>query len=342
MYKVSDGIDEKTKEIKDYSTADTVQYKNGYDINQNHTANTYESLGNGDFYTTKQEAQAHNDKVRDTGLPYAPINDFTWSNPYGYAMEKKLNEINDYTKKGFKYTPEEDAVYQSLDKRYKSQALDNYNDSITSLARQYGGEIPAYLKQIAKNNYMTEAGKANDAIPTLSQMAWDMWGDTRNDMYNQYNLLANENAQDYMRFRDNLNWIIDSQNNMYNRKVTDRQMDQTDRQYELDKEKHNLSLSEYYDNKNKTIGDTLFGLKDRYIGLGYSEQQADEMAKKEYAQLYGGYIPSAVSSGGLLGNNPIGGAVPGKGTTETVIEDEKDAEKATIYIDEDGNIKVRD
>ena len=342
MYKVSDGIDEKTKEIKDYSTGTVVQPMKGYEPNIDYEARIQRNIKDGDYVSAAQNERMRNLKIADTGLPYAPTNRFNYQDATQYGREKLLGEIGDYTKKGFSYNPDNDAVYQSLNKRYKEQALDNYNDNITSLAAQYGGEIPAYLKQIAKNNYQIEAGKANDAIPTLSQMAWDMWADTRNDLYNQYGLLDAQESKDYNRFNDNRNYITGASESMYNRKVTDRQMDQTDRQLNNDDIRLMLQQDEYRDSKNYKIGDTIFGLKDYYRKLGYSEQQADRMAKNDYVQLYGGYIPSAVSSGGVAGNNPIGGTVPGKRTTEAVIEDEKDAEKATIYIDEDGNIKVRD
>lgn len=313
MSKVTDKIDEKTNELKEYSTAGKVQYENGYDMGQNHTANMYDSLGNGDYYGTKQEAQAHNDKLAATGLPYAPINDFTWSDPYGYAMEKLRGEIKDYTDRGFKYNPDEDAVYQSLDKRYKQQALDNYNENITSLARQYGGEIPAYLRQIAKNSYQTDAGKANEAIPTLSQMAWEKWGDTRNDMYNQYGLLANESAQDYGRFSDNLTRILDSQEKMWNRDYLERQMDITDKE---------LALNEMYKK-----GATLWEMKSYYRSLGFSDAESERMANEDFAQFYGGYIPQAVSSSTVSANKPLGGAVVP--ATAKVVEDE-DPENITV------------
>lgn len=330
MSKVTDKIDEKTNELKDYSTGTVVQPMKGYDPNVDYEARIQQNIKDGDYVSAAQNERMRNLKIADTGLPYAPTNRFNYQDTTQYGREKLLGDIKDYTEKGFSYNPDNDAVYQSLDKRYKQQALDNYNDNITSLAAQYGGEIPAYLKQIAKNSYQAEAGKANDAIPTLSQMAWDMWADTRNDMYNRYGLLDAQESKDYNRFNDNRNFITGASDNLYGRSVTERQMANADR--------------EFATNENFAKGNAIFDWMQHYNRLGYGAADAERMAKEAYANYYGGYVPQAVSSSTVPANNPLGGTAPTKGGTvipATAKVVEEDTTAGDLYIDEKGNIKLR-
>lgn len=275
--------------------------KKGYDPNVDYEARIQQNTKDGDYVSASKNEQIRNLKIADTGLPYKPTNRFNYQDSTQYERENLLRDIKDYTDKGFSYNPDEDAVYQSLDKRYKQQAEDNYNANITSLAAQYGGDIPAYLKQIAKNNYMTEAGRANDAIPTLSQLAWEKWGDTRNDMYNRYGLLDSKENKNYSKFIDNRNFITGSSENLYNREMTQHQLAENEKNY---------------------MGEKILSLMNYYLNQGYGENQATELAKRKYVEIFGGAVPPTVSGAGTPSSVVLGGNGKVIPTTANIVEDE--------------------
>lgn len=190
-----------------------------YDPEKNYTALRNEDIAQGRYGRAKENERLHNVKNGDMGLGYENLGIFNYLDPKGLGglKEAKYNELQDYINQGFNYNYEEDPEYKAIRRLKEKDADKAYKDGYAQLSTAFDGDIPVNMinKLISSRNEITD--QADEYIPQLRQMAYNMYMDKGNNLYNQYNMLANEEAMDYNRWLTDRDMYIKSEETAYNR-----------------------------------------------------------------------------------------------------------------------------
>lgn len=176
-----------------------------------HTQQGIDDAKRGDVVGSMFREKFHNAKDGYYGLGYGASGNFNYIDPKGYGglLEGKRQEIEDYFNQGFNYNYEDDPEYQAIRRLKEKEADKAYKDGYAQLSRAFDGDIPVNMidKLLTTKSEITD--QADSYIPTLRQMAYDMYLGKGNALYNQYNMLGSEAADDYNRWLTDRNYITD-------------------------------------------------------------------------------------------------------------------------------------
>lgn len=135
---------------------------------------------------------------------WGDYNNYMNNNKPGNYAGTWLDEIKDVTdqilnRKDFSYDLNGDALYQ----QYKDQAVTQGKlasmDAIGQAAAMTGGHGNSYAQSVGQQAYQGYLQGLNDNIPELYQIALDQHNSELQDLYNQYGLYADRDAQEFSR-----------------------------------------------------------------------------------------------------------------------------------------------
>ena len=198
-----------------------------YDANTDYKAKMNDAIARGDYSAAKEYERLRNEKIGDLGLGYETTGIFNYIDKKGLGgfKEGKRQEIEDYYNKGFQYNHEEDPEYQAMRRLKEKEADKAYKDGYAQMSTAFDGDIPVNMINKLLKTKSEVVDQADSYIPQLRAMAYDMYMDKGNALYNQYNMLANEEAQDYNRWASDRDMFVESSENAYNRKWNEEERD---------------------------------------------------------------------------------------------------------------------
>jgi hypothetical protein len=110
----------------------------------------------------------------------------------------------------FTYDINSDALYQQYADQYKNLGKLAMQDTMGQAAAMTGGYGNSYAQSVGQQAYQGYLSQLNEMVPELYGMALDQYNREGQEMYNQYGLLSDQEAQDYGRYRDAYNnWLAE-------------------------------------------------------------------------------------------------------------------------------------
>lgn len=192
-----------------------------------HMQKSINAAKNGDLAGAMYNERMHNIKDGALGLGYGASGIWNYQDYQGLGglREAKYNEIQDYFNNGFQYDYRDDEAYQAMRRLKEQEAEKAYNDGYAALSRQFEGDIPVNMINKLLTTKSEIKDQADSYIPTLKQMAYDMYMNKGNQLYNQYGLLDALENQNYQRFQGDRNFMAQGVNDAYANKVSREESD---------------------------------------------------------------------------------------------------------------------
>lgn len=135
------------------------------------------------------------------------LNSVEASKPTAYKSPYSNNInalINNMANRKFTYDVNADALYNQYKKNYMNQGKLAMQDTIGQAAAMTGGYGNSYAAAVGNQAYQSYLDKLNDRIPELYQLAMDRYNTEGADMQNLYSMMANQEAQEYGKYRDTI------------------------------------------------------------------------------------------------------------------------------------------
>lgn len=115
-------------------------------------------------------------------------------------LDDILNRIQNREK--FTYDINGDALYQQYKDKFMTQGKLAMQDTMGQAAAMTGGYGNSYAASVGNQAYQASLQGLNNVIPELYNLAYEQYKQQGQDLYNQYALLGEREAQDYSRYRD--------------------------------------------------------------------------------------------------------------------------------------------
>ena len=136
----------------------------------------------------------------------------------GY-QSKWQDSINSYVnqiqnRKPFEYNVNEDALYNQYVNQYQQQGKMAMMDTMGQAAALTGGYGNSYAQSVGQQAYQGYLNQLNDVVPQLYSMALDRYMNEGDQMYNNLNLMMQQDDIDYGRYRDQLAYQDDEYNKL--------------------------------------------------------------------------------------------------------------------------------
>ena len=130
------------------------------------------------------------------------------SGSYQSEWTEKLNGMLDkiMNREPFQYDLNADALYQMYKDQYVQQGRMAMQDTMGKAATMTGGYGNSYAQNAGQQAYQGYLQQLTGKIPELYQAAYDRYAQEGQDLYNQYNMMANQDASDYERFANERNY----------------------------------------------------------------------------------------------------------------------------------------
>jgi peptidoglycan hydrolase-like protein with peptidoglycan-binding domain len=240
----------------------------------------------------------------------------TWEGQLNDTIAQILN------REKFSYDLNVDALYQQYKDQYTTQGKLAMMDTMGQAAAMTGGYGNSYAQSVGQQAYQGYLQQLNDVVPELYGMALDQYSREGQQLYDQAALMAQQEDQDYVRYRDQLSDYYTE---------LDRLTEDARYQSETD-------YGRWYDDRNFSYGQFA---DDR--AYGYQQERdrvADEQWQKQYDEQVRQYnqqyaLSKSKSSGGSggSGGNGNGGSKANNGNRS---EAEIIAMQKALGVDPDG------
>ena len=173
-----------------------------YDPNINYMQESMNAAAKGDLAGAMYNERMHNIKDGDMGLGWGASGMWNYldSDGLGGRRSAKYDEIENYFRDGFTYDFADDPVYQQILGQKQKEADKAYKDGYAQLSTAFDGDIPVNMINKLLTTKSEIVDSADSYIPQLRQMAYDMYMDKGNQLYNQYGLLDAMADEDYDKF----------------------------------------------------------------------------------------------------------------------------------------------
>lgn len=209
-----------------------------------------------------------------------------WQTQLDEAMKKILN------REKFSYDLNGDALYQQYKDQYILQGQQAMMDTMGQAAALTGGYGNSYAQTAGQQAYNAHLQELNDIIPELYQMAlskYQMEGDV---LYNQAALIAQQEEQDYGRYRDQVGDWQSEVSRLQDQYYTERDYDYgkyvDDRSYQYQQDRDKVSDEQWAQS---------FQYQQDRDAVADEQWQAEfDEAKRQYDQAY------ALENGGSSGS----------------------------------------
>lgn len=192
-----------------------------YDPNVNYMQRSMDAAAYGNLAGAMYNERMHNTKDGDMGLGWGASGIWNYIDAQGLGgqREAKYNEIENYFNNGFDYDYLDDPVYQSILGQKEKEAEKAYNDGYAQLSTAFDGDIPVNMINKLLTTKSEIVDSADSYIPQLRQMAYDMYVDKGNQLYNQYGLLDAMADEDYNKFLTDRDFMAQGVNDAYYNKT---------------------------------------------------------------------------------------------------------------------------
>lgn len=130
------------------------------------------------------------------------------------SVNSYINQIQN--RKPFEYDINEDALYNQYVDQYKQQGKMAMMDTMGQAAALTGGYGNSYAQSVGQQAYHGYLNQLDDVLPQLYSMALDRYMNEGNQLYDQLNLMQQQDDIDYGRYRDQLA----DQDDAYNKLVS--------------------------------------------------------------------------------------------------------------------------
>lgn len=177
-----------------------------------------------------------------------------FSSIYTNLIKGTVNSINN--RKPFEYDLNEDALYKQYAEQYKNlgnQAMQDTMANAATLTGGYGSSYATTAGQQAFNSYMEQL---NDIVPNLYAQARSNYDSDTGRLYDQANLYAGLESNEWSKWSDNRNYISNKANNERNQNAVSHST-QTNTTTQTDRSSSNSSSTQNtYVNPKYTSGST--------------------------------------------------------------------------------------
>ena len=123
-----------------------------------------------------------------------------YTSPWQTQLNDVLQQILNREK--FSYDLNGDMLYQQYKDQYTTQGKLAMMDTMGQAAAMTGGYGNSYAQTAGQQAYQGYLQQLNDKIPELYQLALNQYNAEGDEMYNQAALMAQQEQQDYGRYRD--------------------------------------------------------------------------------------------------------------------------------------------
>ena len=201
----------------------------------------------------------------------------------------------------FTYDVNSDALYQQYAEQYQRLGKIAMQDTMGQAAAMTGGYGNSYASTVGNQAYQNYLSQLNDKIPELYKLALDKYQLEGQEMYNQYGLLSDQEAQDYGRYRDSYaDWLAerdyatgryDSERDYdYGKYVDDRNFG-----YQVHTDEQNRAWDEYLtaiqqdqwqQGFDETVKQNAIGNEQWQQGFDFNKEQAD-ISNEQWEKSFG-------------------------------------------------------
>jgi phage gp46-like protein len=194
----------------------------------------------------------------------------------------------------FTYDINSDALYQQYADQYKNLGKLAMQDTMGQAAAMTGGYGNSYAQSVGQQAYQGYLSQLNEMIPELYGMALDQYNREGQEMYNQYGLLSDQEAQEYGRYQDAYNkWLAD-RDYYTGRYDSERDYDYSkyidDRNYEYGKyvDDRNYEYGKYSDDRNQAYSEYLDAVQQAQWGAQFDETvKQNAIGNQQWQQSFG-------------------------------------------------------
>ena len=146
---------------------------------------------------------------------------------YQSQWQTSLNDIMDkiLNREKFSYDLNGDALYQQYADQYINQGQMAMMDTMGQAAALTGGYGNSYAQSVGQQTYQGYLQQLNDKVPELYQLALNQYLQEGDALMNQYGLMADQENQDYSRYRDSVSDWNAEQNRLYQQYLDERNFD---------------------------------------------------------------------------------------------------------------------
>ena len=147
-------------------------------------------------YTPSDEVEEYRSLLKD----YEADEPDAFESRYDDQIQTILNGI--LNREDFSYDMNNDQLYQQYKDSYMRQGQQAMRDTIAQASALTGGYGSTYAQTAGSQAYDQYLMGLNDKVPELYQIAYNMYQDEGNEMYNQLSALQGLDDTDYSRYRD--------------------------------------------------------------------------------------------------------------------------------------------
>ena len=153
-------------------------------------------------YKPGQQVQQAQQQLQQTAQPGS------YTSKYGPQLDSILQQITN--PKEFKYSFDGDELFKYYADLYTQKGKQASQDAMGQAAQLTGGYGNSYGQQVGQQTYDQYLLNLYDKGMELRDRAYQQHQDQLADQYNQYNVLAGQDATDYGRYRDTVgDWQAD-------------------------------------------------------------------------------------------------------------------------------------
>lgn len=233
-----------------------------------------------------------------------------WQAQLGETINKILN------REEFSYDLNGDALYQQYKDQFMTQGQLASMDVMGQAAAMNGGYGSSFGQTVGHQAYQDYLQQLNDRVPELYQLALSQHNAEGDALYNQAMLMAQQEEQDYGRYRDT---VSDFNTELARLTEDARYLDETDYGRYMDKtntdytmyrdaiDDANTAKKEAYDMATLMLGMGLTPEADLLAKAGISSADAQAIAKKVLANEAAAQAAASAGSSGSGGSGGKGG-----------------------------------
>lgn len=170
-----------------------------------------------------------------------------WADQVNGIIDRILN------RESFNYNFNDDPLYWQYAEQYTRKGKLAMQDTMGQAAALTGGYGNSYASTAGNQAYQEYLSQLNEVIPELRRMALDEYNMEGQELYNQYGLLSDQEAQDYGRYMDSYNQWLSERDYASGRYDSERNFDYgkyaDDRNFEYGKysDDRNMAYDQYRD-----------------------------------------------------------------------------------------------
>ena len=219
----------------------------------------YDDFSYGDYQESETVTQAQ--AALEAALAAQP-------GAYQSKWQGQINEIigRILNREAFNYDFNEDALYKQYAEQYMRGGKLAMQDTMGQAAAMTGGYGNSYASTAGNQAYQEYLSQLNAVIPELYGMALDRYQMEGQEMYNQYGLLSDREAQDYGRYQDSYNKWLAERDYAAGRYDSERDYD-----YSKYLDERNFEYGVYADDRNQAYNEYLDAVQQAQWGAQFDE-----------------------------------------------------------------------